>query len=227
MLESVSPSPEESGLNTSAKPSKETHVQTRFSKELTDRNSKRYANSQERKHRLNVYSHPVMPTEEQNASMNSNESFLDYNSAKDECESLLKAQSKENSVRMPLSPWGKLLSMYRKMKESPIPKLYSNRNAQELQKEDGQCIQLVVYRCNEKNPMIFSHFRTTDSVGFVEMEIKKMLDVHHDVRLWKKGLNDEASLLQRSDSTLKDAGIIHEQVLFLEEKGVHGSKSWH
>ncbi|XP_048467996.1 gametogenetin-binding protein 1-like isoform X3 [Rhincodon typus] len=168
-----------------------------------------------------------MPVEEQNASVNSNESLLDYSNAKDESESLLKDQPKENNLKMSFSPWSKLLNMYSKMKKSPIPKFHSKENSQELLKEDGQRIQLIVYRCNESNPLVFSHFRTTDSVGFVEMEIKKMLDVQNEVRLWKKGLNDETSLLQRSDSTLKDAGILREQVLLLEEKDVHESRSWH
>ncbi|XP_048467995.1 gametogenetin-binding protein 1-like isoform X2 [Rhincodon typus] len=138
-----------------------------------------------------------MPVEEQNASVNSNESLLDYSNAKDESESLLKDQPKENNLKMSFSPWSKLLNMYSKMKKSPIPKFHSKENSQELLKEDGQRIQLIVYRCNESNPLVFSHFRTTDSVGFVEMEIKKMLDVQNEVRLWKKGLNDETSLLQR------------------------------
>ncbi|XP_055510550.1 gametogenetin-binding protein 1-like [Leucoraja erinacea] len=225
-LEGMSKGLEASGIKSTANPSKELQIQTHLSKELTDRSSKQQASSPTRKTTSNIHNSPVLPIEEQTTSFNSNESFLDY-SAKDESESLLKDQPKENNIRMSFSPWGKLLNMYSKMKKSPVPKLYSTENAQEVLKDDGQRIRLIVYRYNEKNPMVFSHFRTTDSVGFVEMEIKKMLDVHHDVRLWKKGLNDETSLLHRSDSTLKDAGIIHEQVLLLEEKTIHGSKSWH
>ncbi|XP_072336483.1 uncharacterized protein [Scyliorhinus torazame] len=217
---------EESGIEAPPKPaspSKELQIQF-----PADTNSRWHTCGPERESKSNINtSLKVMPVEEQNTSVNSNESLLDYSSTKDESESLLKDQPKENNLKMSFSPWSKLLNMYSKMKKSPIPKFHSKENSQELLKEDGQRIQLIVYRCNESNPLVFSHFRTTDSVGFVEMEIKKMLDVQNEVRLWKKGLNDETSLLQRSDSTLKDAGILREQVLLLEEKDVHESRSWH
>uniref|UniRef100_UPI00398F10A1 uncharacterized protein isoform X2 n=1 Tax=Pristiophorus japonicus TaxID=55135 RepID=UPI00398F10A1 len=222
IFENMPPSPEgmrkgmeESGIEAPPKPaspSKRLQTQSHFNAEPADTGSRWHASKPEGKKMLNINTSPeVMPAEEQNTSVNSNESLLDYSCAKDESESLLKDQPKENNLRMSFSPWSKLLNMYSKMKKSPIPKLHNRENSQELLKEDGQRIQLIVYRCNESNPLIFSHFRTTDSVGFVEMEIKKMLDVQNEVRLWKKGLNDETSLLQRSDSTLKDAGILREQ----------------
>ncbi|XP_069797813.1 uncharacterized protein [Narcine bancroftii] len=194
--ENVSPSPmgkgmEETRRTTSAE-LPQFQAQAQFPNELTEGNPKQHTSSpkgkitsnfgKKRGSRLSIHSTPVLPFEDGNTSVNSNESFLDYNIAKDESESLLKDQPKENSIKMSFWPWGKLLNMYSKIKKSPIPKLYFKENAQESLKEDGQCIQLIVYRCNEKNPMIFSHFRTTDSVVITD----EMLNFEKKVSLkWK------------------------------------------
>ncbi|XP_007892407.1 uncharacterized protein LOC103179114 [Callorhinchus milii] len=235
MFEARFPSPERVGkgievfdsLQNPISPPKDLQIKSESVEDPIDTCSRwhEYSPGRESKTSLKVKTSPNSKhVEEHNISVNSAESLLDFHNAKDESESLLRDKPKETSIRMSFSPWTKLLNMYSRMKKSPIPKLQNKESSQELLREEGQRIQLILYRYNDTNPLIFSHFRTTDSVGFVEMEIKKMLDVQNEICLWKRDSNEETRLLQRSDVTLQDAGIHNEQILILEEKDLHGGR---
>lgn len=48
--------------------------------------------------------------------------------------------------------------------------------------------------------------------GFVESELKKLLAVQRDSRLWKVGSHDGQELLTEPEITLEEAGIVNGQV---------------
>lgn len=53
--------------------------------------------------------------------------------------------------------------------------------------------------------------------GFVESELKKILEVRRESRLWKVGSPEGRELLTRPDITLEEAGMVDGQVCL----GVH------
>ncbi|XP_045148223.1 inositol 1,4,5-trisphosphate receptor type 3 [Echinops telfairi] len=56
-------------------------------------------------------------------------------------------------------------------------------------------------------------FRSTDTVGFVESELKMLLAVRRESRLWKMGAQEGRELLAQPEITLEEAGIVDGQVL--------------
>ncbi|XP_012317086.2 putative gametogenetin-binding protein 1 [Aotus nancymaae] len=68
-------------------------------------------------------------------------------------------------------------------------------------------------------------FRTTDTVGFLESELKKLLGMQQESRLWKLGGQEGRELLAWPEITLEEAGIVGDQYLFFEEKDKMGNWS--
>lgn len=66
-------------------------------------------------------------------------------------------------------------------------------------------------------------FRSTDTVGFVESELKKILSVQREARLWKVGNPEGRELLTQPDITLEEAGMVDGQHLLLEEMDEMGN----
>ncbi|EDL96873.1 gametogenetin-binding protein 1 [Rattus norvegicus] len=66
-------------------------------------------------------------------------------------------------------------------------------------------------------------FRSTDTVGFVESELKKILAVQREARLWKVGNPEGRELLTQPDITLEEAGMVDGQHLLLEEMDEMGN----
>ncbi|XP_075411593.1 gametogenetin-binding protein 1-like isoform X3 [Tenrec ecaudatus] len=66
-------------------------------------------------------------------------------------------------------------------------------------------------------------FRSTDTVGFVESELKTLLAVQRESRLWKMGAQEGRELLAQPEITLEEAGIVDGQHLLLEEKDAMGN----
>ncbi|XP_064140753.1 putative gametogenetin-binding protein 1 [Loxodonta africana] len=66
-------------------------------------------------------------------------------------------------------------------------------------------------------------FRSTDTVGFVESELKKLLAVQRESRLWKMGSKEGRELLAQPEITLEEAGVVDGQHLLLEEMDEMGN----
>ncbi|KAB0396947.1 hypothetical protein E2I00_010653, partial [Balaenoptera physalus] len=88
------------------------------------------------------------------------------------------------SSQVGATPWNRLLSLYKQLQKSATAKGL-----------DGEGAQLGVTRgCT--------------GLGFVESELKKLLVVQRESRLWKMGGHEGRKLLTQPEITLEEAGIV-------------------
>ncbi|XP_078500364.1 uncharacterized protein LOC144755389 isoform X2 [Lissotriton helveticus] len=131
----------------------------------------------------------------------------------DESDCLLKGSSLSEEERVTLSPWTRLLNMYCKMKRSSQytvpPNLPPDR--------EGYPINITVCGSSLPQPKLFRTFKSTDTVGFLEAQLKSVLQISCKSRLLKKGGKAGEEVLDKSEITLEEAGITHGEILLLEK----------
>ncbi|KAG3289242.1 gametogenetin-binding protein 1-like [Ictidomys tridecemlineatus] len=118
------------------------------------------------------------------------------------------------------TPWNRLLGLYKQLQKSAIVKeglpLQEKGEEEEMEEEDNS-FKLCVPRIIGFQSPLHKTFRSTDTVGFVESELKKLLAVQREARLWKMGSLEGRELLTRPEITLEEAGMVDGQHLLLEE----------
>ncbi|XP_076772680.1 gametogenetin-binding protein 1-like isoform X2 [Arvicanthis niloticus] len=123
------------------------------------------------------------------------------------------------------TPWNYLLGLYKQLQKSAMAKAQRPGAPQFAlkdglpQEEKGEREEAVVDESKWCAPRVSTYqsplqktFRSTDTVGFVESELKKILAVQREARLWKVGSPEGRELLTQPDITLEEAGMVDGQV---------------
>ncbi|XP_028632882.1 gametogenetin-binding protein 1-like [Grammomys surdaster] len=133
------------------------------------------------------------------------------------------------------TPWNYLLGLYKQLQKSAKAKAQRPGAPQFALKEGspheekGEREEAVdegkwcAPRVSTYQSPLQKTFRSTDTVGFVESELKKILAVQREARLWKVGNPEGRELLTQPDITLEEAGMVDGQHLLLEEMDEMGN----
>ncbi|XP_051009452.1 LOW QUALITY PROTEIN: gametogenetin-binding protein 1-like [Acomys russatus] len=136
------------------------------------------------------------------------------------------------------TPWNYLLGLYKQFHKSAMAKAqrpgmpqfplkdglpHEEKGEREEAEEEESCSKLCAPRAAAFPSPLQKMFRSTDTVGFVESELKKILAVQRESRLWKVGSPEGRELLTRPDITLEEAGMVDGQHLLLEEMDEMGN----
>nr|AAN10253.1 gametogenetin protein 1 binding protein [Mus musculus] len=159
--------------------------------------------------------------------------------------------SKRSSCKVGSTPWNYLLGLYKQLQKSAMAKA-QRPVAPQLALKDGlpheekgereeavdescpkwcaprassdeSCPKWCAPRASTYQSPLQKKFRSTDTVGFVESELKKILSVQREARLWKVGNPEGRELLTQPDITLEEAGMVDGQHLLLEEMDEMGN----
>ncbi|KAI4552221.1 hypothetical protein MJT46_016872 [Ovis ammon polii x Ovis aries] len=82
---------------------------------------------------------------------------------------------------------------------------------EEAAAEEDSALKLCVPGIVTLQSPLHKAFRSTDTAGFVEVELKKLLVVQRESRLWKTGGYDGQELLTQPEITLEEAGVVDGQ----------------
>ncbi|XP_059138408.1 gametogenetin-binding protein 1-like isoform X1 [Peromyscus eremicus] len=129
------------------------------------------------------------------------------------------------------TPWNYLLGLYKQLQKSAMAKaqrpalpqfalkdgLSHEEKGEREEAEEDSYLKLCAPCVATVQSPLQKTFRSTDTVGFVESELKKILEVRRESRLWKVGNPEGRELLTRPDITLEEAGMVDGQHLLLEE----------
>ncbi|NP_001238810.1 gametogenetin-binding protein 1 isoform b [Mus musculus] len=158
---------------------------------------------------------------------------------------------KPSSCKVGSTPWNYLLGLYKQLQKSAMAKA-QRPAAPQLALKDGlpheekgereeavdescpkwcaprassdeSCPKWCAPRASTYQSPLQKKFRSTDTVGFVESELKKILSVQREARLWKVGNPEGRELLTQPDITLEEAGMVDGQHLLLEEMDEMGN----
>ncbi|XP_036622058.1 gametogenetin-binding protein 1-like isoform X2 [Trichosurus vulpecula] len=153
--------------------------------------------------------------------------------AAEEKECLLQKDLRLGSEKAEGTPWNRLLSMYKHLRKPATAKesLTHQENEEDVEveeeeegeKEEDSSFSLSVHGFATVQSPLHRTFKSTDTVGFVENELKKLLAVQRDSRLWKTGGQEGRELLIQPEVTLEEAGIVDGQHLLLEEMDEMGN----
>ncbi|CAO2608865.1 Gametogenetin-binding protein 1 [Lemmus lemmus] len=142
------------------------------------------------------------------------------------------------SCKAESTPWNYLLGLYKQLQKSAMAKdqrpgvpqfpLKDGSSREEKgereEAEEESYLKLCAPRVTATSQSSLQKmFRTTDTVGFMESELKKILAVRRESRLWKVDNPEGRELLTRPDITLEEAGMVDGQHLLLEEMDEMGN----
>ncbi|XP_059256012.1 gametogenetin-binding protein 1-like isoform X2 [Mustela nigripes] len=136
----------------------------------------------------------------------------------EEKECLLDGDFRLASLKVGATPWNRLLTLYKQLQKSAMAKfplkegLPDEKSKEEEMEVEDSSFKLCVPGIVTLQSPLHKTFRSTDTVGFVESELKKLLAVQRDSRLWKVGSHDGQELLTEPEITLEEAGIVNGQV---------------
>uniref|UniRef100_A0A671FNM2 Gametogenetin-binding protein 1 n=1 Tax=Rhinolophus ferrumequinum TaxID=59479 RepID=A0A671FNM2_RHIFE len=137
------------------------------------------------------------------------------------------------SSKVGATPWNRLLTLYKQLQKSTMTKvcgaktqcdlahpqfplkealLHEEESEEEEMEEEDSSFKLCVPGIATLQSPIHKTFRSTDTVGFMESELKKLLVVQRESRLWKMGIHEDRELLTQPEITLEEAGILDGQV---------------
>ncbi|XP_020855021.1 gametogenetin-binding protein 1-like isoform X2 [Phascolarctos cinereus] len=165
--------------------------------------------------------------------------------AEEEKECLLQKDLRLGSATAEGTPWNRLLNIYKQLRKPATAKVRgvvkghrSERESltrqenqedvevveeEEGEKEEDSSFSLSVHGFATIQSPLHKTFKSTDTVGFVENELKKVLAVQRESRLWKTGGQEGRELLIYPEITLEEAGIVDGQHLLLEEMDEMGN----
>ncbi|XP_047590156.1 gametogenetin-binding protein 1-like isoform X1 [Lutra lutra] len=135
----------------------------------------------------------------------------------EEKECLLDGDFRLASLKVGATPWNRLLTLYKQLQKSAMAKfplkegLPDEKNKEKEMEVEDRSFKLCVPGIVTLQSPLHKTFRSTDTVGFVESELKKLLAVQRDSRLWKVGSHDGQELLTKPEITLEQAGIVDGQ----------------
>ncbi|KAK7796980.1 hypothetical protein U0070_012929 [Myodes glareolus] len=136
------------------------------------------------------------------------------------------------------APWNYLLDLYKQLQKSAMAKAqrpgvpqfplkdgvsHEEKGEREEAEEDSYLKLCAPQVTATSQSTLQKVFRATDTVGFVESELKKILAVRRESRLWKVDHPDGRELLTQPDITLEEAGMVDGQHLLLEEMDEMGN----
>uniref|UniRef100_A0A8C8XB86 Gametogenetin-binding protein 1 n=1 Tax=Panthera leo TaxID=9689 RepID=A0A8C8XB86_PANLE len=137
----------------------------------------------------------------------------------EEKECLLDGDLRLASSKVGTTPWNRrLLTLYKQLQKSAVAKFplkeglpdEEKGKEEEMEEEDSSFKVCVPGIVTLQSPL-HKTFRSTDTVGFVESELKKLLVVQRESRLWKMGSHEGRELLTQPEITLEEAGIVDGQ----------------
>uniref|UniRef100_A0A8C6G039 Gametogenetin-binding protein 1 n=1 Tax=Moschus moschiferus TaxID=68415 RepID=A0A8C6G039_MOSMO len=148
---------------------------------------------------------------------------------KEEC--LLDGDLRLASSKVGTAPWNRLLGLYKRLQKRAMAKCPLKEGLlreepgeeEEAEEEEDSALQRCVPHVLTLQSPLHKAFRSTDTVGFVEAELKKLLVVQRESRLWKMGGYDNRELLTQPEITLEEAGVVDGQHLLLEEMDEMGN----
>ncbi|KAL6082380.1 hypothetical protein STEG23_021535 [Scotinomys teguina] len=123
------------------------------------------------------------------------------------------------------TPWNYLLGLYKQLQMSAMVKAqrpamsqfplkddlsHEEKGEREETEEDSYLKLCAPHVATVQSPLQKT-FRSTDTVGFVESELKKILEVRRESRLWKVDSPEGRELLSQPDITLEEAGMVDGQ----------------
>ncbi|XP_059793495.1 gametogenetin-binding protein 1-like [Balaenoptera ricei] len=153
----------------------------------------------------------------------------------EEEEYLLDGDLRLASSQVGATPWNRLLSLYKQLQKSATAKVCGaswkceeglpceEKGGEEETEEEDSSLKLCVPGIVTLQSPLHKTFRSTDTVGFVESELKKLLVVQRESRLWKMGGHEGRKLLTQPEIILEEAGIVDGQHLLLEEMDEMGN----
>ncbi|XP_040105027.1 LOW QUALITY PROTEIN: gametogenetin-binding protein 1-like [Oryx dammah] len=129
------------------------------------------------------------------------------------------------------APWNRLLGLYKRLQKGAMAKFPLKEGPpreepgeeEEAAAEEDSALKLCVPGIVTLQSPLHKAFRSTDTVGFVEAELKKLLVFQRESRLWKMGGCDGRELLIQPEVTLEEAGVVDGQHLLLEEMDEMGN----
>ncbi|KAB0362473.1 hypothetical protein FD754_006629, partial [Muntiacus muntjak] len=138
-----------------------------------------------------------------------------------EKECLLDGDLRLASSKVGAAPWNRLLGLYKRLQKGAMAKFPLKEGLpreepgeeEEAEEEEDSALKLCVPGTVTLQSPLHKAFRSTDTVGFVEAELKKLLVVQWESRLWKMGGYDGRELLTQPEITLKEAGVVDGQPL--------------
>uniref|UniRef100_A0A8C6Q968 Gametogenetin binding protein 1 n=1 Tax=Nannospalax galili TaxID=1026970 RepID=A0A8C6Q968_NANGA len=117
------------------------------------------------------------------------------------------------SCKVGSTPWNYLLGLYKQLQKSVIAKGSSSASPfplkdalpreereekEEMEGEDSS-LKLCAPQVATFQSPLYKSFRSTDTVGFMESELKKILSVQRESRLWKVGSLEGRELLTQPE----------------------------
>ncbi|GAB1300769.1 Gametogenetin-binding protein 1 [Apodemus speciosus] len=147
-----------------------------------------------------------------------------------------------SSCKAGSTPWNYLLGLYKQLHKSAMAKdgLPQEEKGEEEREEtvdesslkwcaprassDESGLKWCAPRASTYQSPLQKTFRSTDTVEVSwESELKKILAVQREARLWKVGSPEGRELLTQPDITLEEAGMVNGQHLLLEEMDEMGN----
>ncbi|XP_029800559.1 gametogenetin-binding protein 1-like [Suricata suricatta] len=141
---------------------------------------------------------------------------------------LLDRDLRPASSKMGGTPWNRFLTLYKHRQKSalakfPLKERFPDEKGKKEEMEEDGSFKICVPGIVTLQSPLHKAFRSTDTVGFVESELKKLLVVQRESRLWKMGSREGRELLNQPEITLEEAGIVDGQHLLLEEMDEMGN----
>ncbi|XP_062043162.1 gametogenetin-binding protein 1-like [Lepus europaeus] len=149
----------------------------------------------------------------------------------EESERLLEGDPSLASSKAGLTPWNRLLSLYKQLQKSALVKVCSQgpcflpkeallqeeEEEEEEMEDENSSLQLCVPGSATLQSPLTKTFQPTDTVGFVESKLKKLLAGQQESRLWKMGSQEARKSLSPPESTLEEARVSNGQHLLPKE----------
>uniref|UniRef100_H0XDK4 Gametogenetin-binding protein 1 n=1 Tax=Otolemur garnettii TaxID=30611 RepID=H0XDK4_OTOGA len=144
-----------------------------------------------------------------------------------------------DSSKVEAAPWNHLLCLYKQLQKSVMAKALLRRLAcpqllkeglpheeeegadQEI--EEDSSFKLCVPGIVTLQSPLLKTFGSTETVGFVESELKKLLTVQRESHLWKMSSQEGQELLTQPEITLEEVSIVADQNVLLEEMDKMGN----
>ncbi|XP_036104544.1 gametogenetin-binding protein 1-like [Molossus molossus] len=132
----------------------------------------------------------------------------------EEEECLLGGDLRLASVKVGATPWNHLLTLYKQFQKLTMAKFPLKDGLSHLEEEgeeEDSSFKLCVPGIVTLQSPLHKTFGSTDTVGLVESDLKKLLEVQQESRLWKVGSREGREPLVQPEVALEAASIVGEQ----------------
>ncbi|XP_036908670.1 gametogenetin-binding protein 1-like isoform X1 [Sturnira hondurensis] len=122
------------------------------------------------------------------------------------------------SLNVGATPWNHLLTLYKQLQKLAMAK--EEGEEEEMEEEDSS-FQLCVPGIVTLQSPLQKTFRSTDTVGFMESELEKLLVVQQESCLWRMGGHEGQEPLIHPEISPEEAGIVDHQGHQADGEGSH------